>query len=194
MGNASPKGQSHDGPTGCNPLMSPEKKLLQEQNDINSKQRIHSAPPRYINGDSEKKVSLADEKSLVVTDSKPQANGRSVSPHRNGNLDRTAGDGSSSKPSSRTGTPNLSRKPLLNNKDATVSANDSHRSNSSGSLKDSQAKDIMISYSHLDKEIMLKLKGRFAQLLMATSSDSHRNAMVTRYIVFLYPQVLSTPP
>ena len=181
MGNVSPntKGTAS---TGCNPLMSPEKKHIHQQNDLNAKRRQYQTQTsQYINGNGNvKDVKFSVNDNHSTTDSK-HSNGnnngcgeRTTSPVPLGTEKiRLTMDVNNSRPSSQSSTPVLTRKAAIRDGSHTSStqsssavAADQNRSNSSSSLKDSQAKDIMISYSHLDKEIMLKLKGMRHQVLV----------------------------
>lgn len=166
MGNvtSSSKGSTS---TVCNPLVSPGKKHIQHQNDLNTRQcQYQTLPPQYINGSGENtdvKYNVSDGKSLSEKHKlKNSGVERTSSPAPLGTEKiRLTMDVNNSRPTSRTGTPVLTRKAAIRDGSHTSSpsSTDQNRSNSSSSLKDSQAKDIMISYSHLDKEIMLRLKG-----------------------------------
>lgn len=168
MGNVHPsqvKGQPLT--TGNTGLVNNEKKLVQHQNEVNSRTTPQRPIQTYIREPSDE--GLHRKHSPVVSPTQVQlTNGdsdRSESPilSHSQNI-RLTKDVNNSRPNSRSTTPVLSRKPAMNpHRDQSAShstvSSDQHRSNSSNSLKDAQAKDIMISYSHLDKEIMLRLKG-----------------------------------
>lgn len=166
MGNVSPSLKEET--TVANPLISSEKRLLQQQNDLNSRQRAYKTLPAYIQSStsnfspSSSDKTYSDDSGLPVSDVCSPGQ-RSPSPLSNGNI-RLTMDVNNSRPTSRSSTPVLNRKPAMNHHNSGHSAStaitsDANKSSSSSSLKDSQAKDIMISYSHLDKEIMIKLKG-----------------------------------
>ena len=162
--------------------MSPEKKHIHQQNDLNTKRRQYQTQTsQYINGNGNvKDVKFSVNDNHSTTDSK-HSNGnnngcgeRTTSPVPLGTEKiRLTMDVNNSRPSSQSSTPVLTRKAAIRDGSHTSStqsssavAADQNRSNSSSSLKDSQAKDIMISYSHLDKEIMLKLKGMRDKVLV----------------------------
>lgn len=182
MGNVNPNTKTQTAPpTGHKVLTSSDKQTLQ-RNGLNAKEAIYKAPPTYIHSavdmvtQSAPKSKLADDdKGLSVV---PAHNGtnRASSPVSNGGTFTSL---TKDVNNSRSSTPVFGRRsPVSQHRDhSTGSASDQHRSSSNNSLKDSQAKDIMISYSHLDKEIMLKLKGGLFEMwpvccLLSVSCDS----------------------
>jgi len=170
MGNiSSGKTKDHKPPTPCYPLPS-DKKSVQHKNDLNSKQPSQPThhTPTYIdtkNGSIQSVKPVSDKLPGVsvqkmVADTPTQVPGdQSKSPPQGVSTDgvKLTLDVNNSRPSSRSNTPLQPRKNGSNG--SYLAQSHTEHKGSSNSLKDSQAKDIMISYSHLDKEIMLKLKG-----------------------------------
>ncbi|KAF6030805.1 hypothetical protein EB796_010881 [Bugula neritina] len=169
MGNiSSGKTKDHKPPTPCYPLPS-DKKSVQHKNDLNSKQPSQPThhTPTYIdtkNGSIQSVKPVSDKLPGVsvqkmVADTPTQVPGdQSKSPPQGVSTDgvKLTLDVNNSRPSSRSNTPLQPRKNGSNG--SYLAQSHTEHKGSSNSLKDSQAKDIMISYSHLDKEIMLKLK------------------------------------
>lgn len=172
-------------PIGCNPLTATSaEQAVQHQNDLNANK---TKGDKYFgqkildskNGNVQKNIrcnsitSEAEQKSIIARPSSDRA--RPTSPASIIGLGveniRLTADVNNSRPQSRSSTPVLTRKACIRDYPTSSPAHhqasvpampavDQHRSSSNSSLKDSQAKDIMISYSHLDKEIMMKLKGK----------------------------------
>ena len=164
MGNANPsaKGQK---PTSCNPLVTADK--VQHNNDLNSKQAQVQPTQTYIegeNGGTEERYKPSNMSNNNGCKPVRTSERSSPVPMTTAGKPKPTKDIYDSRPNSKSATPVLGRKPGLRDSpkvgySSHTSNADQHRSNSSNSLKDSQAKDIMISYSHSDKEIMLRLKG-----------------------------------
>lgn len=177
MGNVNPNAKTPASPTGNKVLTSSNKQTLQ-RNALNAKEAVYKVPPTYIHSavdmvtqSTPKKSPTDQEKGLTVTQAHDDAR-RSSSPMPNGTFTSLTKDVNNS----RSSTPVFGRKsPVSHHRDQSASS-DQHRSSSNGSLKDSQAKDIMISYSHLDKDIMLKLKGAYE---VATSRPSRSAAKMS---------------
>lgn len=174
MGNINPAGGGGGGdrghkPTGCNPLINPDKKHLQHQNDLNCNKQSLPAP-KFIDSGKNGNVQTDGRTCYSIISktvdheyiTRPVSSERTISPVSMLGTDkiRLTMDVNNSRPTSKSTTPILTRKAAIRDYPSpSPNTSDQNRSGSNSSLKDSQAKDIMISYSHLDKDIMMRLKG-----------------------------------
>ncbi|XP_067932665.1 uncharacterized protein [Watersipora subatra] len=151
MGNVNANGESPT--TSCSPIFNSEKKQAPTENLTVKEHSLPTSAQKYKESGSGNLITSSSElinnnglKTVYVPSPAPLAPADKV---------RVTKDVNHSRSNSKSNTPTPTR-----TKTAAYPAQtgDHHRSSSNGSLKDSQAKDIMISYSHSDKEIMLKLK------------------------------------